>query len=220
MVDPHATPNPFAPLVDDAGGDVASHDVQRAPTSVSSVCSSSAAIVSPAPSSVDAKVDDLVAAGPTQPAEVAAKSTASKRACTRSAATAPTHGFFQRLATRPAAVRAHFQQLYPPTSRICPCGLFPVYASKAENVSKLPPELDAFCLQCTCANVLSLGAPIVQAFNNWAPGFVPELEAYYVSFYGAKERKELDKPVTEMEKENGDRRWMRLLERLGFIDRC
>ena len=37
---------------------------------------------------------------------------------------------------------------------------------------------------------------------------------------GDLERKELDKPVTEMEKENGDRRWMRLLERLGFIDRC
>ena len=87
-------------------------------------------------------------------------------------------------------------------------------------MSKLPPELDAFCLQCICANVLSLGAPIVQAFNNWAPGFVPELEAYYVSCYGAKERKELAKPVIEMEKENGDRRWMRLLERLGFIDRC
>ena len=117
-------------------------------------------------------------------------------------------------------MRAHFQQLYPPTSRICPCGLFPVYASKAEGVSKLPPELDAFCLQCICANVLSLGAPIVQAFNNWAPGFVPEVEAYYVPCYGAKERKELDKPVTEMEKENSDRRWMRLLERLGFIDRC
>ena len=188
--------------------------------SSSSACSSSAAIVSSAPSSVDAKVDDLVAAGPTQPAEVAAKPTASKRPCTRSAAAAPTHGFFQRLATRPAAVRAHFQQLYPPTSRICPCGLFPVYASKAEEVSKLPPELDAFCLQCICANVLSLGAPIVQAFNNWAPGFVPEVEAYYVPCYGAKERKELDQPVTEMEKENSDRRWMRLLERLGFIDRC
>ena len=125
VVDPHATPNPFAPLVDDAGGDVASHDVQRAPTSVSSACSSSTAIVSSAPSSVDAKVDDLVAAGPTQPAEVAAKPTVSKRPCTRSAAAAPTHGFFQRLATRPAAVRAHFQQLYPPTSRICPCGPFP-----------------------------------------------------------------------------------------------
>ena len=57
----------------------------------------------------------------------------------------------------------------------------------------------------------------------WAPGFVrlvPELEAYYVPCDGAKERKELDKPVTEMEKENSDRRWMRLLERLGFIDRC
>ena len=87
-------------------------------------------------------------------------------------------------------------------------------------MSKLPPELDAFCLQCICANVLSLGAPIVQAFNNWAPGFVPEVEAYYVPCYGAKERKERDKPVTEMEKENSDRRWMRLLERLGFIDRC
>ena len=37
------------------------------------------------------------------------------------------------------------------------------------------------------SSVLSLGAPILQAFNNWAPGFVPELEAYYVSCYGAKE---------------------------------
>jgi hypothetical protein len=94
-----------------------------------------------------------------------------------------------------------------------------VYASKVEGVSKLPPELSAFCLQCISANVLSLGSPVVMAFSNWAPSFVSELEAYYVPFYEKKERKKLEKPMTEMEKEDRERRWMCLLERLGFVDR-
>jgi hypothetical protein len=102
---------------------------------------------------------------------------------------------------------------------MCPCDLFPVYASKVEGVPKLPPELNAFCLQCISANVLSLGAPIVMAFGNWAPGFVAELEAYYVAFYEKKEKKKLEKSATEMEKEDRERRWMCLLERMGFADR-
>ena len=59
----------------------------------------------------------------------------------------------------------------------------------------------------------------VTAFGNWAPGFVAELEAYYVPFYEKKERKKLEKPATEMEKEDRKRRWMCLLERMGFVDR-
>ena len=60
-----------------------------------------------------------------------------------------------------------------------PCDLFPVYASKVEGVPKLPPELNAFCLQCISANVLSLGAPLVKVFGNWAPGFVSEMALLY-----------------------------------------
>ena len=102
---------------------------------------------------------------------------------------------------------------------MCPCDLFPVYASKVEGVPKLPPELNVFCLQCISADVLSLGAPVVMAFSNWAPGFVSEMEANYVPFYEKKERKKLEKPATEMEKEDRERRWMCLLERMGFADR-
>ena len=94
---------------------------------------------------------------------------------------------------------------------MCPCDLFPVYASKVEGVPKLPPELNAFCLQCISANVLSLGAPLVKVFGNWAPRFVSEMEAYYVPFYERKEKKKLEKPATEMEKEDRERRWMCLL---------
>ncbi len=109
--------------------------------------------------------------------------------------------------------------------------MFPVYASKVEGVPKLPPELNAFCLQCIAANVLTLGGPVVRAFESWVPGFVAELEAYYIPFYGTKERKELEKTeaVTAMEKmekmereiqkEDRARRWMCLLERMGFADR-
>jgi hypothetical protein len=226
-----ATPNPFAPLVNDDGEDGSSDFVQRAPTTIPSACSSS---VVPAPSAdsdvaAKVKVNDPVAAGPIKPAKTATKPTANKRPCTRaSTAAAPTHGFFQRLAARPTAVRAHFEKLYLPTSSMCPCNLFPVYASKVEGVAKLPPELNAFCLQCISANVVTLGGPLVRALESWAPGFVPEMEAYYIPFYGEKERKELEKaaPATELEKmereiqaEDRERRWMCLLERMGFAGR-
>ena len=162
-------------------------------------------------------------AGPTPTAvgSIEAEPSANKRLCTRACtATTPTHGgFFQRLAVRPAAVRDHFEKHFLPSSHMCPCDLFPVYASKVEGVPKLPPELNAFCLQRISANVLSLGAPVVKVFGNWAPGFVSEMEAYYVPFYERKEKKKLEKPATEMEKEDRERRWMCLLERMGFVDR-
>jgi hypothetical protein len=152
--------------------------------------------------------------------ETVAKTTTNKRPCTRaSAPNEPIHGFFQRLVTRPAAVRAHFEKHYSPTARMCPCDLFPVYASKVEGVSKLPPELNAFCLQCIVTNVMALGVPLVTAFSHWAPGFMSEMEMYYVPFYDKKEEKELEKLATEMEKEDRERRWMCLLERMGFVDR-
>ena len=133
---------------------------------------------------------------PTRSAKAAAKPTASKKPCTRaSTATAPAHGFFQRLAARPRAVRAHFEKHYMPTSRICACDLFPVYASKVEGLPRLAPELDAFCLRCICANVVALGEPVMRALERWAPGFEPEMEVYYIPFYGEKERKELGKPA-------------------------
>ena len=77
-------------------------------------------------------------------------------------------------------------------------------------------------------HVLTLGGPMVRAFESWVPGFVAELEAYYIPFYGTKERKELEKTeaVTAMEKmereiqkEDRERRWMCVLERMGFADR-
>jgi hypothetical protein len=66
---------------------------------------------------------------------------------------------------------------------------------------------------------MSLGAPLVMALTTWAPGFVSEMEAYYVAFYGKKERSALDTLPTEMEKEDRERRWRCLLERMGFVDR-
>ena len=102
---------------------------------------------------------------------------------------------------------------------MCSCDAFPVYVSKVEGVPKLPRELDVFCLQCISSTVLSLGGPMVTAFNSWAPGFVSEMKSYYLPFYEEKEMKELEKPVTEMGKEDSDRRWMCLLERMGFGDR-
>ena len=243
-----ASPNPFAPLADEVGEVDIPNDVQRAPTLVSA-CLSSVAVASSANSNVDVKVDDSIAApacetplplsttapsatptiaafeahsdpaGP-KPVEIATKGTASKRPCTRSCtATTPTHCFFQRLSSRPASVRAHFEKHYLPTSRMCSCDLFPVYASKVDGVAGLPPELDAFCLQCITANVLTVGKPLMTAFNRWAPGFVTEVEANYIPFYGKKEKKDFEKPTTELEKENIERRWMCLLERMGFIDR-
>ena len=103
---------------------------------------------------------------------------------------------------------------------MCPCDLFPVYASKVEGVSKLPPELNAFCLQCISANVVSIGAPLVMALGSWAPGFMAEMQAYYVPCYDKREREKLEKRATEMEKEDRERRWGCLLERMGFVDRA
>jgi len=54
------------------------------------------------------------------------------------------------------------------------------------------------------------------------------MKAYYIPFYGEKERKELEAsaPANEIEKmereiqtEDRERRWMCLLERMGFGDR-
>jgi hypothetical protein len=92
---------------------------------------------------------------------------------------------------------------------MCPFDLFPVYASKVEGVPTLPPELHAFCLQCISAklNVVSLGAPLVMALENWAPGFMAEMQAYYSPCYEKREREKLEKHATEMEKEDRERRW-------------
>ena len=115
-----------------------------------------------------------------------------------------------------------------PTSRICACDLFPVYASKVEGVPKLPRELDAFCLRRISANVVSLGEPVLRGLETWAPGFEPEMEAYYTPFYGEKERKELGKtaPANELEQmereiqdEEKEHRWMCLLQRMGWVVR-
>jgi len=189
---PLSTPNPFALLVDDVKDDDAPNGIQRASTPISSACSSSVAIVSSADSNLVGKVDMTVPAGPIKPAETATKPNANKRPCTRaSTTTTPTHGFFQRLATRPGAVRAHFEKHYLPTSRMCSCDLFPVYADKVEGVPKLPPELNAFCLHCISADVLAFGGPLVKACSIWAPGFIKEMEAHYITFYEEKEFKEL-----------------------------
>ena len=225
VIDPLATPNPFAPLVGDVGDDDAANDVQRASTTISSACSSSVVVVSSSNSNVrTSKVTDRISVGSIKRAEVVAKPTANQRPCTRACtATKPTHGFFLRLATRPAAIRIHFEKHYLPTSRMCSCDLFPVYASKVEGVPTLPPELNAFCLHCISATVLSLGGAVVRALGNWAPGFVPEMQAYYMVFYDEKEKTAVEKlksAATEMEKEiekeEKERRWMCLLERMGF----
>ena len=203
-----ASPNPFAPLADEVG----EVDVQRAPTLVSA-CLSSVAVASSTISNVDVRMGDSIAAPASETplplastvpsattAEVvfATKTTAAKRPCTRSrTATTPTHCFFQRLVNRPASVRAHFEKHYLSTSRMCSCNLFPVYASKVQGGPELPPELDAFCLLCITANVLSIGKPLMMAFSKWAPGFETEVEANYISFYDKKERQALEKPATE-----------------------
>ena len=147
-----------------------------------------------------AKVTDPVVAGPTKPADTASKPTANKRPCIHAsiAPTKTTHSFFQRLSARPKAVRAHFEKHYLPTSRLCPCDLFPVYASKVEGVPKLPIELNVFCLQYIAASLVTLGGPLVRALESWAPGFVPEMEAYYIPFYEEKERKELEQSAPQL----------------------
>jgi hypothetical protein len=112
---------------------------------------------------------------------------------------------------------------------MCPCGLFPVYADKVEGIPKLPPELNTFCLYCIFTEVLGFGGPLVKACNIWAPGFIQEMEAHYITFYEEKEFNEiksLKTPMTELEKveqaimkEEKQRRWMGLLERMGFAER-
>ena len=227
VTDPIVTPNPFAPLVGDTGDDDAPSDVQRASNTTSSACSSSAALASSADTDVGAKMTDRVVAAPAKPAKIVAQPTANKRPCTRaSTATTLTHGFFRRLASRPVAVRTHFEKHYLPNSRMCPCDLFPVYVSKVDGVPKLPPELNAFCLQCISATVLSLGGPVVRALSDWAPGFATEMQTYYLLFYEEKEKKDWEKQKSaradvekEIEKEDRERRWMCLLERMGFAGR-
>ena len=143
---PFSSPNPFALLDDDCKEKVAPMDVRRASIPVPSACSSSVATASRASSKMDAKFN-YMAARIRKPKPVVAvdESTVTKRPCTRAhPATASTHGFFQRLATRSGAVRAHFEKHYLSTSRMCPCDLFPVYASKVEGVPTLPPELNAY----------------------------------------------------------------------------
>ena len=103
-----------------------------------------------------------------------------------------------------------------------------MYASKVEGVAKLPPELNAFCIECIAATAVNLGTPIVRALESWAPGFMSELEAYYTPVYVEKERKEFGKaaPTTlrekmerEIQAEERERRWMCLMERMGYAGR-
>ena len=219
---PFSSPNPFALLDVDCKEKVAPMDVRRASIPVPSACSSSVATASRAHSKMDAEFNYMAARiRKPKPVVTVDESTVTKRPCTRAhPATASTHGFFQRLATRSGAVRAHFEKHYLSTSRMCPCDLFPVYASKVEGVPTLPPELNAFCLQCISANVVSIGAPLVMALGSWAPGFMAEMQAYYLPCYDKREREKLEKLATEMEKEDRERRWGCLLERMGFVDRA
>jgi hypothetical protein len=100
-----------------------------------------------------------------------------------------------------------------------------VYATKVEGAPKLPPELNAFCLNCISANVVLIGGALMRFCESWVPGFIAEMQAYYIPFYEDKEREELGSaaPVNEIEKmereiqeEDRQRRWMCLLERVGM----
>ena len=75
---------------------------------------------------------------------------------------------------------------------------------------------------------MALGEPVIRALERWAPGFEPEMEAYYIPFYGEKERKELGKtaPADEFEQmereiqdEEKELRWVSLLQRMGWVVR-
>jgi hypothetical protein len=142
----HATANPYALLDDEGEEKIASNDVQRASVPASSARPSRVETASSAGSKVAARVYGMEHRFrvPIKPVVAVDESPVNKRPCTRARpATTSTHGFFQRLATRPGAVRAHFEKHYLSTSRVCPCNLFPVYASKVEGVPTLPPELHA-----------------------------------------------------------------------------
>ena len=72
------------------------------------------------------------------------------RPATRSTDT-PIHPFFIDLTNRTGKATKHFRRLYPPTSTICECGLFPAFAAQRPSSAPahaLPEPFQRLCLAC------------------------------------------------------------------------
>ena len=91
-------------------------------------------------------------------------------ACTRSTGNT-IHPFFIDLHTRTGKKAKHFRRLYPSTSTICECGLFPAYVSTVDNALPLP--FQQLCLICIGDIHGSYTDPISSDTPVWARTRVP-----------------------------------------------
>jgi hypothetical protein len=239
------SPNSFAPLAqldNDAADQASQEDTIASNPSVPIATSSSTAaqpshndaLPTPAlPASTDqsSAKPAITQTTPTVPPSdpTPAELTAPKRRCTESRS-APSstaqHRFFEQLHTRPTTLRQHFEKHYSPTSPICPCDLFPAYASKQHCDVKLPPELDGLCLSCAfylCSALARTGVPVVRVLGHWLATAEEEIKTFHSPLYSATEAAAITNTVPQKARKAYDARIARcsqqLLARVGGCGR-
>ena len=165
------------------------------------------------------------------PTATTTTTTTTTRPATRSTAT-PIHPFFIDLANRTGKAAKHFRRLYPPTTAICECGLFPVYTQQVRSptsdpIESLPAPFRVLCLDCIFQIVdqynvccKTTAPPDEDKKLYWTRMYVPELQSeiwtrsmeeavytIYWSYYTNQQRKVIESaPITNMA---AARQWIR-----------